>query len=74
MLVLEFTTFFALEDKALCLYTLFWDSILTLSKYYKIINLLRPDRLILWDRETKEKFEEYRNNVDDEPDDDDEDE
>lgn len=27
MLVLEFTTFFALEDKALCLYTLFWDSI-----------------------------------------------
>lgn len=49
-------------------------SSLTLSKYYKIINLLRPDRLILWDRETKEKFEEYRNNVDDEPDDDDEDE
>jgi len=28
----------------------------TLPKYHRIINLLRKDRLILWDKETKENF------------------
>lgn len=29
---------------------------MTLSKYNKVINLLRKDRIILWDKETAEKF------------------
>lgn len=29
---------------------------MTLSKYNKVINLLRKDRLILWDKETAEKY------------------
>lgn len=31
----------------------------TLPKYHKIINLLRKDRLILWDTETKENFDRF---------------
>lgn len=31
----------------------------TLKKYHKIIKLLRKDRLIHWDEETKNKFEEF---------------
>ena len=31
----------------------------TLKKYHKILNLLRKDRLILWDRETKNNFNSF---------------
>jgi hypothetical protein len=29
---------------------------MTLNKYNKVINLLRKDRLIIWDKETADKF------------------
>lgn len=45
----------------------------TLKKYYKIINFFRKDRLILWDTETKNNFENFCNDTqDNEPTDDDE--
>ncbi len=45
----------------------------TLKKYHKIIKLLRKDRLILWDRETKENFDTFCNDTqDNESNDDDE--
>jgi SAM-dependent methyltransferase len=37
----------------------------TLKKYYKIIKLLRKDRLIMWDKETKEKFNDFCQETDD---------
>jgi hypothetical protein len=37
----------------------------TLPKYYKIIKLLRKDRLIFWDKETKDKFNDFCLNVND---------
>jgi DNA helicase II / ATP-dependent DNA helicase PcrA len=37
----------------------------TLKKYYKIINLFRKDRLILWDTETKNNFEFFCNDTQD---------
>jgi hypothetical protein len=36
----------------------------TLKKYHKIIKLLRKDRLILWDTDTKNNFETFCNDTD----------
>jgi len=36
----------------------------TLKKYYKIVKLFRKDRLILWDKETKEKFNDFCQDTD----------
>jgi len=36
----------------------------TLKKYYKIVKLFRKDRLILWDKETKDKFNDFCQDTD----------
>ncbi len=36
----------------------------TLKKYYKIVKLFRKDRLILWDKETNDKFNDFCQDTD----------